>query len=174
MKCIIQGWKGQYQNQKSDLKKGEQAVTVIAPELWNGSAHKHQFPFFLLYLHTSPAWWGDSSDTASAKPYLCSSSQSMPHWRVAWDSVSFGLFPATVGLCHFFHFLNSAGLSLSRSSQSLHLAGKKSKQFMDVLHTHLYYLIQSALDFTVTVGANTIVTLRASVFSVCSTAVGNT
>lgn len=51
---------------------------------------------------------------------------------------------------------------------------KKSKQFMDVLHTHLYYLIQCVLDLTVTVGANTIVTLRASVFSVCSTAVGNT
>lgn len=138
MKCIIQGWKGQYQNQKSDLKKGEQAVTVIAPELWNGSAHKHQFPFLLLDLHTSPAWWGDSSDTASAKPYLCSSSQSMPHWQVAWDSVSFGLFPATVGLCHFFHFLNSAGLSLSRSSQSLHLAGKKKANSLWTCFTHTY------------------------------------
>lgn len=145
MKRIIQGWRGHRPESEIRTKKwvGCYCNCTRTVELQCCiSSGSPLFPCICM----SPVEWGGCSDTASEqKPYLCSNNQSMSHWQVAWDSVSFGLFPAKVGLCHSFHFLSSTELSLSRSSQSLHLVEKE--YWMGCACTlHISVLLDSELN----------------------------
>ena len=162
MKCAIQGWRGCRPEPEIRTKtwvgchwncirtqKRQCCISSSSP-LFPGVCMSH---------------WSNReaalTDLSEQKPYLCSNSQSMPHWQAAWDSVSFGLFPAKLGLCHSFHFLSSTGLSLSRSCQSLHLV-EKEYQMGCACTLHTSVSPDSVCPELVTVGPNTIIILKVS------------